>query len=143
MCNVVHAYCEDVQLYVYFMNMYVYMNCVGIDVTVYSVHIDVHVCFKSSYLDGICLISIVVCVLYWLLMFMWMLIFAYVTLHHKMSHNMPGDQFHVFFYFLKSKFYAIYNGETHFQLSLLVAELRVFEYGSTTFGTFEKTCFKC
>ena len=40
--------------------------------------------------------------------------------------------------FSESKFYAIYNGEHHFQACGLVAELHVFEYGGTTFGTFEE-----
>ena len=40
------------------------------------------------------------------------------------------------FIFSESKFYAIYNGENHFQIRWLVAELHVFEYGGTTFGTF-------
>ena len=44
------------------------------------------------------------------------------------------------FIFSESKFYAIYNGENHFQIRGLVAKLHVFEYGGTTFGTFEKTC---
>ena len=67
---------------------------------------------------------------------------TYVTLHHEMSRNVPNDHFHVFI-FSESKFCAIYNGENHFQIRGLVAELQVFEYGGTTFGTFEKTCFKC
>ena len=54
---------------------------------------------------------------------------------------MPDGHFHVFF-FSESKFYAIYNGENHFQIRGLMAELHVFEYGGTTFGTFEKTRFK-
>ena len=58
----------------------------------------------------------------------------FVTLHHEMSRNVPDGNFHVFI-FSVSKFYAIYNGENHFQV-------RAFEYGGTTFGTFEKTCFK-
>ena len=54
---------------------------------------------------------------------------------------MPDGHFHgVFFIFSESKFYAIYNGENHFQIRGLVAELHVFEYGGTTFGTFGKTC---
>ena len=48
----------------------------------------------------------------------------------------------MFVYFLKVNS-AIYNGENHFQIRGPVAELHVFEYGGTTFGTFEKTCFKC
>ena len=66
----------------------------------------------------------------------------YMTLHHEMSRNVPDAHFHVFI-FSGSKFCAIYNGENHFQIRGLVAELHVFEYGGTTFGTFEKTCFKC
>ena len=65
-----------------------------------------------------------------------------MTDHHKMSRNVPDGHFHVFI-FSKSKFYAIYNGETHFQIRELVAELHVFEYGGKAFGTFGKTCFKC
>ena len=65
-----------------------------------------------------------------------------VTLHHKMSRNLPDGHFHVFI-FSESKFYALYNGENHFQIRELVAKLHVFEYGGMTFGTFEKTCFKC
>ena len=34
----------------------------------------------------------------------------------------------MFFTFSKSKFYAVYNGETHFEISGLVAELHDFEY---------------
>ena len=70
---------------------------------------------------------------------------GYVTLHHEMSNNVPDDHFHVFFFiiFSESKLYAIYNGENHFQIRGLVAELHVFEHDGTTFGTFEKTCFKC
>ena len=49
----------------------------------------------------------------------------------------------MFFVFSESKFYAIYNGENHFQIRGLMAKLHVFEYGATTFGTFWKTCFKC
>ena len=55
---------------------------------------------------------------------------------------MPGGHFHVFIV-SESKFYAIQTGENHFQSKGLVAELHVFECGGTTFGTFEKTCFKC
>ena len=61
-----------------------------------------------------------------------------MTLHHEMSRNVPDGHFHVLI-FSESKFYAIYNGENHFQIRGLVAELHVFEYGGTTFGTFEKT----
>ena len=52
---------------------------------------------------------------------------ANVTLHHEMSRNVPNRHFHVFI-FSKSKFYAIYNGENHFQIRGLVAELHGFEY---------------
>ena len=45
--------------------------------------------------------------------------------------------------FSESKFYAIYNGENHFQIRGLIAELHVFEYCGTTFATFGKACFKC
>ena len=45
---------------------------------------------------------------------------------------MPGGHFHVFI-FSESKFYAIYNGENHFQIRGLVAELHVFEH-SELFG---------
>ena len=55
---------------------------------------------------------------------------------------MPDGHFHVFI-FSENKFYAIYNSENHFQIRELVAELHAFEYGGTTFGTFEKTCFRC
>ena len=55
---------------------------------------------------------------------------------------MPDGHFHVFI-FSESKFYASYNGENHFQIRGLVAELHVFEYGGMTLGTFGKTCFKC
>ena len=55
---------------------------------------------------------------------------------------MPDGHFHVFI-FSEFKFFAVYNGQNHFQIRGLVAELHVFEYGGTTFGTFEKTCFKC
>ena len=65
-----------------------------------------------------------------------------MTLHHKMSRNVPDCQFHVFI-FSESKFCATYNGENHFQIRGLVAELHVFEYGGVTFGTLRKTCFKC
>ena len=51
--------------------------------------------------------------------------------------NVPDRHFHVF-KFSESKFYAIYNGENHFQIRRLVAELHVFEYGGTTFCSFEK-----
>ena len=55
---------------------------------------------------------------------------------------MPDGHFHVAI-ISESKLYAIYNGENHFQIRGLVAELHVFEYGDMTFGTFGKTCFKC
>ena len=48
-----------------------------------------------------------------------------------MSRNAPDDHFHVFI-LSESKFYAFYNGENHFQIRGLVAELHVFEYGGTT-----------
>ena len=66
----------------------------------------------------------------------------FVTLHHEMSRNVPDGHFHVFI-FSESKFYAFYHGKKHFQIRELVAELHVFEYGSTTFGAFVKTGFKC
>ena len=59
-----------------------------------------------------------------------------------MSRNVPDDHFHVFT-FSESKLYAIQNGKTHLRTRGRVAELYVFEYGGTTFGTSEKTCFKC
>ena len=65
-----------------------------------------------------------------------------MTLHHKMSHNVPEGHFLVYIV-SESKFYAIYNGENHFQIRGLVAELHAFQYGGMAFGTFEKTCFKC
>ena len=49
----------------------------------------------------------------------------------------PDGHFNVFI-FPENTFYAIYNGENHFQIRGLVAELHVFKYGGTTFGTFEK-----
>ena len=61
----------------------------------------------------------------------------FVTLHHEMSRNMPDGHVHVFI-FSESKFYTIYNGENHFQIRGLFAELHVFEYGETTFSSFEK-----
>ena len=54
---------------------------------------------------------------------------------------MPDGHFHVIF--SESKFCAFYNGENYFQIRGLVAELHVFEYGGTTFGTFGKTCYNC
>ena len=63
----------------------------------------------------------------------------YVTLHHEMSRNVPDGHFRVFI-FSESKVYGIYNGENHVQIRGLMAELHVFEYGGTTFGTIEKTC---
>ena len=65
-----------------------------------------------------------------------------MTLHHEMSCNVPDGHFHVFI-FSESKFYAFYNGENHFQIKELVAELHAFEYGDMTFGFFGKTGFKC
>ena len=65
-----------------------------------------------------------------------------VTLYHEMNHNVPDGRFLVSV-FSENKFYAIYNGENHFQIRGLVAELHAFEYGGTIFGTFEKTYFKC
>ena len=69
-----------------------------------------------------------------------------MILHHELSRNVPDGHFHVFI-FSESKFYALYSGENHFQIRGLVAELLaeldVFEYGSTTFSIFVKTCFKC
>ena len=61
----------------------------------------------------------------------------HVTLHHEMSRNEPDGHFHVFI-LSESKFFAIYNGENHFQTRGLVAELHVFEFGGTTFGTLGK-----
>ena len=55
-----------------------------------------------------------------------------------MSRNVQDCHFYVFV-FSESKFYVIYNGENHFQIRGLVAELHVFEYDGTAFGTFEKT----
>ena len=67
---------------------------------------------------------------------------AGVTLHHEMSRNVPDGHFPVLC-FLRVNFYAIYNGENHFQIRGQVAELHAFEYCGTTYGTFGKTCFKC
>ena len=67
---------------------------------------------------------------------------SYVSLHHEMNRNVPDGHFHVLI-LSESKFYAIYNGENHFQIRGLVAELHVFKYHSMTFDTFRKTCFKC
>ena len=47
-----------------------------------------------------------------------------MTLHHEMSRSVPDGHFHVLI-FSESKFYAIYNGENHFQIRGLVAELHV------------------
>ena len=67
----------------------------------------------------------------------------FVTLHHEMSRNVPDGHFHVFI-FSAIKFYAVYNGENHFQIRGIVVELHAFEYGGTTVGTFgKKTCFNC
>ena len=63
---------------------------------------------------------------------------TFVTIHHEMSRNVPDGHFHVLI-FSESKFYAIYNGENHFWIRGLVAVLHVFEYGGTTFRTFQKT----
>ena len=49
---------------------------------------------------------------------------VYVTLHHEMSRFVPDGHFHVSIFY-ESKFYAIYNGENHFQIRGLVAELHV------------------
>ena len=65
-----------------------------------------------------------------------------MTLHHEMSRNVLDSHFHDFT-LSERKFYAIYNGENHFQIRGLVAELHVFEYGGTKFGTLGKTCFGC
>ena len=54
---------------------------------------------------------------------------------------MPDGHFHVFI-FSGIKFYAIYNGENHFQIMGQVAELLVFEHGGTTFSTSKKICSK-
>ena len=43
-----------------------------------------------------------------------------------MSRNVPDGYFHVFI-FSENKFYAIYNGENHFQIRRLMAELHAFE----------------
>ena len=59
-----------------------------------------------------------------------------------MSRNVPDGHFYIF-KFSESEFYALYNGETHFQIRDLVAELYFFEYGGMTYSTFEKTCSKC
>ena len=55
---------------------------------------------------------------------------------------MPDGHFHVFI-FSESKFYAMYNGETHFQMRGLVAEPHVSKSGSMTLGILGKTSFKC
>ena len=65
-----------------------------------------------------------------------------MTLHHEMNRSVPDGHFRVFI-FSESKLYAIYKGESHFQIRGLVAKLHVFEYDGTTFGTFQKTYFKC
>ena len=46
-------------------------------------------------------------------------------------------------YFLKVNSMLFTMVKTIFKSGGLVAELHVFEYGVTAFGTFEKTCFKC
>ena len=50
-----------------------------------------------------------------------------------MNRNVPDGHFHVFI-FSERKIYAIYNGDSHFQIRGLVAELHVFEHGGTTFS---------
>ena len=50
---------------------------------------------------------------------------------------MPDGHFHVFI-FSRSKFYAIRNGEKHFEIRGLMAELHVLEYGGTTLGLLGK-----
>ena len=65
----------------------------------------------------------------------------FVILHHERSRNVPDGHFYVLI-FSESKFYTLYNDENHFQIRELVAELHVFEFGCTTFATFEKTCLK-
>ena len=62
-----------------------------------------------------------------------------MTLHHEMSRNVPDGYFHVFYIVSERKFYAFYNGENHFQIRGLVAELHVSKHGCTTFRTFGKT----
>ena len=59
-----------------------------------------------------------------------------------MSRNVPDGHFHIFV-FSESKIDSLYNVEIYFQIRELVAEIHAFEYGGTTIGTFEKTCFKC
>ena len=44
-----------------------------------------------------------------------------------MSRNAPDSHFHVFT-FSESGIFSLYNGENHFQIRELVAELRVIEY---------------
>ena len=66
-----------------------------------------------------------------------------VTLHHEMTRNEPDGHFHVFI-FSESKFFAIYNGENHFQIrtsgrSYMFLNMAV----RHKIGTFGKTCFKC
>ena len=65
-----------------------------------------------------------------------------MTLHHEMGRNVLDGRFYVFI-FSANEFYAIYNGENRLQIRGLVTRLHAFEYGGTTFNTFEKTCFKC
>ena len=62
---------------------------------------------------------------------------TFLTLHYEMSRNVPDGHCHAFI-FSESKFYAIYNGENHFQIRGLAVGLHVFEYGGTTFGTLGK-----
>ena len=73
---------------------------------------------------------------------------TFVTLHHEMSRNVPDGHFQVFIFSesfrnSESTFYAFYNGENHFQIRGLVAELHVFEYGGMALNTFGKTGCKC
>ena len=49
---------------------------------------------------------------------------------------MPDGQF--MFIFSESKSYVLYNGENHFQIRELVAELHVFEYGGMTMALLRK-----
>ena len=51
-----------------------------------------------------------------------LLVPLFVTLYHEMSCNVPDGHFHVFI-ISESTFYAIYNGENHFQIRGLLAEL--------------------
>ena len=59
-----------------------------------------------------------------------------VTLRRSMSLSALDGHFHVFFFRVsESQFCALYNGENHFQIRELVAELHAFEYGGTAHGT--------